>query len=235
VHSKVFVEEENKAAVATPFTKEKGSKDGKIPEDPKDDEDKDPKDAKDAKDPKDATKVKDGSRRQFKPEAKKTLKTAPQVDEDDDEDAAPDAPKDGKDGKQSKEVIWVSPEDVAVDDSEQEAGEDDALAKDKAAGEAEAVKVEGQAGKPLKTRVEERKKATTIQRSLVKMFNQMTSTKNEDGVMLFSPGQKNVSSTVINQMIEEVEKRLKARSVQKVPEVPTQEDLKGLTKRMFQD
>ena len=91
----------------------------------------------------------------------------------------------------------VSPEDVAVEDSEQEAGEDDELAKDKAVGDAEAVKAEGPARKSLKTRVEERKRVTTIQRSLVKMFNPMTSTKNEDGVMLFSPGQKNVSSTAI--------------------------------------
>ena len=128
-----------------------------------------------------------------------------------------------------KEVTLVSPENVAVEDSEQEAGEDDVLAKNKAVGEAEAFKVEGEAKKPLKTRVQERKKViTTIQRSLVKMFNQMTSTKNEDGMMLFSPESGNVSSRAINQRIEEeVEKRLKAQIT------PT--ELKGVEKRVFQD
>ena len=159
-----------------------GSKDGKIPKDPKDDEDKDPKDAKDAKDPKDATKVKDGGQGKVKPGSKKTLKNPLPVDlpieEDDDEDAAQDAPKDGKDGKKAKEDALVSPEVEAIENSdEQEAGEDHVLAKDKAVGDAEAVKFEGPARKSLKARVEERKEVTTIQRNLVKMFNQMTSTK----------------------------------------------------------
>ena len=56
------------------------------------------------------------------------------------------------------------------------------------------------------------------------MFNQMTATKNEDGVMPFSPGPNNASSTTIKQMIEEeVEKRT------------TPKESKSLEKRVFQE
>ena len=63
-----------------------------------------------------------------------------------------------------------------------------------------------------------------MQRNFARMFNQMTPKASEKGVMLLSPGQKNVSPTVVNQMIEEeVEKRLKAKSLKK-NQKPRQED-----------
>ena len=100
IPSKVFVDEK-KAAMATPSTKAKGSKDGKIPEDPKDDEDKDREETK--------AKGRQGkARTDTKKAPKTTLAVDLPVDDEEFEDAVQDAPKIGKDGDQAKEKTLVS-------------------------------------------------------------------------------------------------------------------------------